>query len=190
MKTLFSIVLSSILLFCVAGCKQSNAEQELAQLRDSLNNAKAEQQKLYDDSVKKIQKEQRQQAIADSIANAKKMEAAQADNYIREELKKYLFDKKSRVVLTASAIRDIEEQAWELLNCPAEINGAECPYNYNCCIEFSPSDGQDFIVSKIGKDKYTFSAICPCGCGKRAKSYFNVVATLSPNGDVLLQHVL
>ena len=82
MKTLFSIVLSSILLFCVAGCKQSNAEQELAQLRDSLNNAKVEQQKQYEDSIQKVQEEQRQQAIADSIANAKKMEAEKAAQQI------------------------------------------------------------------------------------------------------------
>lgn len=69
MKKLFLFIFSSILLLGVTSCKQSNAEQELAQLRDSLNNAKVEQQKLYDDSIKKVQEEQRQQAIADSIAN-------------------------------------------------------------------------------------------------------------------------
>lgn len=78
MKKLFTIALSSILLLGVTSCKQSNAEQELAKQQDSLNNAKTEQQKLYDDSIKKVQEEQRQQAIADSIAEAKKQEAEKA----------------------------------------------------------------------------------------------------------------
>ncbi len=71
-----------MMLLSIAGCKQSNAEQELAQLRDSLNNAKVEQQKLYDDSIKKVQEEQRQQAIADSIAEAKRIEAEKAASTI------------------------------------------------------------------------------------------------------------
>lgn len=82
MKKIFLFIFSSILLLGVTSCKQSNAEQELAQLRDSLNNAKAEQQKLYDDSIKKVQEEQRQQAIADSIAEAKKQEAEKAASTI------------------------------------------------------------------------------------------------------------
>lgn len=187
-KTLF-IALSCMMLFGIAGCKQSNAEQELAQLRDSLNNAKMEQQKLYDDSVKKVQEEQRQQAIADSIANAKKMEAAQADNYIREELKKYLLDKKSRVVVTASAKRDSGESAWGEMFCPA-YNASEGYCDYDCYGIFLPEEGTDLRVLNVGKDSYKFSVVCPCGCGKRDKSDVTLIATLAPNGDVLLQHVL
>ena len=179
-----------MMLLSIAGCKQSNAEQELAQLRDSLNNAKVEQQKLYDDSIKKVQEEQRQQAIADSIANAKKMEAAQADNYIREELRKYILDKKSKVVLTASAMSDIGEDAWCELQCPLY----ECPYEYNCGPLFAPSEGSGCKVYKAGKDGsgndlYSFSAICPCGCGQRAESFALMEVTLSQNGNVLLQHL-
>lgn len=190
MKKVFIIVLSSILLLGVTGCKQSNAEQELAQLRDSLNNAKVEQQKQYEDSIRKVQEEQRQQAIADSIANAKKMEAAQADNYIREELRKYLLDKKSRVVVTTSAMRDWGESAWGELQCPATYNGNECPYGYNCGPLFDLSEGKNLMVSKKGNDRYSFSVVCPCGCGLRAKSDVTLVANLSQNGDVLLQHIL
>lgn len=75
MKRPLSIAFSCIMLLGITGCKQSSAEQELAQLRDSLNNAKVEQQKMLDDSIKKEKEEQRQQAIADSIANAKRLAA-------------------------------------------------------------------------------------------------------------------
>lgn len=188
MKKLLTILFSCIILLSIAGCKQSSAEQELAQLRDSLNNAKMEQQKLYDDSVKKVQEELRQQVIADSIANAKKKEAAQADNYIREELRKYLLDKKSRVVVTASAKRDSGESAWGEMFCPA-YNASEGYCDYDCYGIFLPEEGADFRVLNVGVNSYKFSAVCPCGCGKRDKSDVTLVATLSQNGDVLLQHI-
>lgn len=190
MKKILFFAISCMMLLSIASCKQSNAEQELAQLRDSLNNAKAEQQKLYDDSIKRVQEEQRQQAIADSIANAKKMEAAQEDKYIRDELRKYLLDKKSRVVVTASAMKDWGEDAWGELQCPATYNGNECPYEYNCSTLFGASEGKNLLISKVGNDRYGFSVVCPCGCGQRAKGAVTLVATLSSNGDVLLQHLL
>ncbi len=101
MKKLFTIVLSSIMLLGVAGCKQSKAEQELARLQDSLNNAKMEQQKLYDDSIQKVQKEQRQQAIADSIAEAKRLEA---ERIILENAKKVSVGSKLKDVCNVSGV--------------------------------------------------------------------------------------
>lgn len=189
MKKLFTIVLSSIMLLGVAGCKQSKAEQELARLQDSLNNAKVEQQKLYDDSIKKVQEEQRQQAIDDSIAKAKQMEAAQADNYIREELRKYLLDKNSRVVVSTSAQNDLDESTWPEAQCPASIEGI-CPYeDDNCGPLFGVSEGYNAMVTKVGTNRYKYSVVCPCGCNKRFTDFTTMVATLSTNGNVILEHV-
>lgn len=189
MKTLSAIVLTGIMLLGIASCKQSNAEQELAQLRDSLNNAKVEQQKLHDDSIKKVQEEQRQQAIDDSIAKAKITEAAQADNYIREELKKYLLDRKSKVVVSTSAQNDLYESTWPEAQYPASIENI-CPYEDNCGPLFGVSEGYNAIVTKVGTNRYKYSVVCPCGCNKRFTDFTTMVATLSTNGNVILEHVL
>ncbi len=181
MNKLSFFLFSSILLLGVTSCKQSNAEQELAQLRDSLNNAKMEQQKLYDDSVKKVQEEQRQQAIEDSIAEAKRQEAANTERSIPEELRKFLLGQNSRINITSSAQRDIANDAtWRKVTC------FFCQGDMHTV--FAPSEGSNFRVSKEGRNQYRFSARCP-ECNAEAGSVVTLKITPSQNGEILLQHV-
>lgn len=179
MKKSFVIFLSSMLLCCIASCKQGKAESELARLQDSLKNAKMEQ---ANDSISKIQEEQRQQAIADSIAKV--------ENTICEELRKYIINQKSNVKLASSAKRDIEEYKWLEFQCPASVGMTPCPHEDTCSPLYSPDEGSSCKVTKVGENSYKFSVVCPCGCKQRITGECTIEAVLSSDGSVIIEHVL
>lgn len=137
------------------------------------NNENDYEDVCYEDTIQADYEEEEYSADV----NVESDDIEETDEFIRKELEKWLLGENSQVVLSTDALYELRDSSWPELQCPPD-----CPET--CGSLFSPSEGTELNVSRIGEWEYQYSVICPCGCNKRAYDDVTIHAVALADGKV------